>query len=185
MDARPPPSPTDFQLPLHQGLCFYYWGLFDGHAGGGAAEMASRLLHRHIREQLKDLAEILQDPLPPPLCLPSTPGTPGFSDPSHLVSPQSCWSPQKEVTHESLVVGAIENAFQLMVSGWPVPAVCYVDALVNTVWWESEDGWPPESTPPLRGLGPVALCGPPLVHSGLQRHVVGQVTVNRKFFCSL
>ncbi|XP_058394782.1 protein phosphatase 1J isoform X3 [Diceros bicornis minor] len=64
-----------------QGLCFYYWGLFDGHAGGGAAEMASRLLHRHIREQLKDL---------------------------------SCWSSQKEVTHESLVIGAIENAFQLM-----------------------------------------------------------------------
>ncbi|XP_011735335.1 rho-related GTP-binding protein RhoC isoform X2 [Macaca nemestrina] len=63
------------ELSRGQGLCFYYWGLFDGHAGGGAAEMASRLLHRHIREQLKDL---------------------------------------KEVTHESLVVGAIENAFQLM-----------------------------------------------------------------------
>uniref|UniRef100_A0A8D1WNI6 Protein phosphatase, Mg2+/Mn2+ dependent 1J n=1 Tax=Sus scrofa TaxID=9823 RepID=A0A8D1WNI6_PIG len=43
--------------------------------------MASRLLHRHIREQLKDLP---------------------------------CWPLQKEVTHESLVVGAIENAFQLM-----------------------------------------------------------------------
>ncbi|XP_059529331.1 protein phosphatase 1J isoform X4 [Myotis daubentonii] len=97
-----------------QGLCFYYWGLFDGHAGGGAAEMASRLLHRHIREQLKDLVEILQDPSPPPLCLSSTPGTPGSSDPSHLVGPQSCWPSQKEVTHESLVVGAIENAFQLM-----------------------------------------------------------------------
>ncbi|KAM8780884.1 protein phosphatase 1J isoform 2-T2 [Rhynchonycteris naso] len=27
---------------------------------------------------------------------------------------QSCWSSQKEVTHDSLVVGAIENAFQLM-----------------------------------------------------------------------
>ncbi|XP_076975987.1 protein phosphatase 1J isoform X3 [Tamandua tetradactyla] len=27
---------------------------------------------------------------------------------------QSCWPSQKEVTHESLVVGAIENAFQLM-----------------------------------------------------------------------
>ncbi|XP_032753469.1 protein phosphatase 1J isoform X3 [Rattus rattus] len=100
--------------PSHnQGFSFYYWGLFDGHAGGGAAEMASRLLHRHIREQLKDLVEILQDPLPPPLCLPSTPGTPGVSSPSQLVSPQS-WSPQKEVTHDSLVVGAIENAFQLM-----------------------------------------------------------------------
>uniref|UniRef100_A0A8C0K620 Protein phosphatase, Mg2+/Mn2+ dependent 1J n=1 Tax=Canis lupus dingo TaxID=286419 RepID=A0A8C0K620_CANLU len=97
-----------------QGLCFYYWGLFDGHAGGGAAEMASKLLHRHIQEQLKDLVEILQDPSPPPLCLPSTPGAPGSSDSSHLVGPQSCWSSQKEVTHESLVVGAIENAFQFM-----------------------------------------------------------------------
>ncbi|XP_064138485.1 protein phosphatase 1J isoform X4 [Loxodonta africana] len=76
--------------------------------------MASRLLHRHIREQLKDLVEILQDPSPPPLCLSSTPGASGSSDPSHLVGPQSCWSSQKEVTHESLVVGAIENAFQLM-----------------------------------------------------------------------
>lgn len=101
--------------PSHnQGFCFYYWGLFDGHAGGGAAEMASRLLHRHIREQLKDLVEILKDPLPPPLCLPSTPGTPGAPSPSQLVSPQSCWSPQKEVTHDSLIVGAIENAFHLM-----------------------------------------------------------------------
>ncbi|XP_064138483.1 protein phosphatase 1J isoform X2 [Loxodonta africana] len=102
------------ELSRGQGLCFYYWGLFDGHAGGGAAEMASRLLHRHIREQLKDLVEILQDPSPPPLCLSSTPGASGSSDPSHLVGPQSCWSSQKEVTHESLVVGAIENAFQLM-----------------------------------------------------------------------
>lgn len=122
--ALSPPFLTGFCLSLHQGLCFYYWGLFDGHAGGGAAEMASRLLHRHIREQLKDLVEILQDPLPPPLCLPSTPGTPGLSNTSHLVSPQSCWSPQKEVTHESLVIGAIENAFQFMVSGWPVPMMC-------------------------------------------------------------
>ncbi|XP_036308435.1 protein phosphatase 1J isoform X3 [Pipistrellus kuhlii] len=100
--------------PGQQGLCFYYWGLFDGHAGGGAAEVASRLLHRHIREQLKDLVEILQDPSPPPLCLPSTPGTPGSSDPPHLVGPHSCWPSQKEVTHDSLVVGAIESAFQLM-----------------------------------------------------------------------
>ncbi|XP_053447845.1 protein phosphatase 1J isoform X3 [Nycticebus coucang] len=101
-------------LSRDQGLCFYYWGLFDGHAGGGAAEMASRLLHRHIRAQLKDLVEILQDPSPPPLCFPSTPSTPDSFDTSHLVAPQSCWSSQKEVTNESLVVGAIENAFQLM-----------------------------------------------------------------------
>lgn len=83
--------------------------------------MASRLLHRHIREQLKDLVEILQDPMPPPLCLPATPGTPRVPKPSQLVSPQSGWFPQKEVTHDSLVVGAIESAFQFMVSGCPVP----------------------------------------------------------------
>ncbi|XP_077650266.1 protein phosphatase 1J-like [Urocitellus parryii] len=98
------------------GLCFYYWGLFDGHGSGGAAKMASWLLHRHIQEQLKDLVETLQDHSPPPLCLPCTSGTPGSSDSTHLIGPQSCWSSQKEVTHESLVVGAIENAFQLMVS---------------------------------------------------------------------
>ncbi|XP_055994947.1 protein phosphatase 1J isoform X1 [Sorex fumeus] len=90
-------------------LCFYYWGLFDGHAGGGAAEMASRLLHCHIQDQLRDLVEILQTPSPPPLCL-STPGAPGSSDPCAPAGLQ--W--QKEVTHESLVVGAIEKAFQLM-----------------------------------------------------------------------
>lgn len=95
--------------------------------------MASRLLHCHIREQLKDLVEILQDPSPPPLCLPSTPGAPGSSDPSHLVGPQSCWSSQKEVTHESLVVGAIENAFHVMVSGCPGPRVCSADTL-NSMW---------------------------------------------------
>lgn len=97
--------------------------------------MASRLLHRHIREQLKDLVEILQDPLPPPLCLPSTPGTPGFSDPSHVVSSQSCWSPQKEVTHESLIVGAIENAFQLMVSGWVACARHLLSTLCGGSQW--------------------------------------------------
>lgn len=95
--------------------------------------MASRLLHRHIREQLKDIVEILQDRSPPPLCLPSTPGTPGFSDPTHLVGPPSCWSPQKEVTHDSLVIGAIENAFQLMVSGWPAPIMYQVDFPVSAV----------------------------------------------------
>ncbi|XP_056675196.1 protein phosphatase 1J isoform X2 [Monodelphis domestica] len=98
----------------HQGLYFHYWGLFDGHAGGGAAEMASRHLHRHIREQLQGLVEILQDPAPPPLCLPSTSRASVSLDSPCPGGPQPCWPLQKEVTHESLVVGAIENAFQFM-----------------------------------------------------------------------
>ncbi|XP_074119181.1 protein phosphatase 1J isoform X2 [Sminthopsis crassicaudata] len=98
----------------HQGLCFHYWGLFDGHAGAGAAEMASRLLHRYIREQLRGLVEILQDPAPPPLCLPSTTEASVSLESSCPGGSQPCWPLQKEVTHESLVVGAIENAFQFM-----------------------------------------------------------------------
>uniref|UniRef100_A0A8C0H6N8 Protein phosphatase, Mg2+/Mn2+ dependent 1J n=1 Tax=Chelonoidis abingdonii TaxID=106734 RepID=A0A8C0H6N8_CHEAB len=85
-------------------LCFHYWGLFDGHAGSGAAVMASKLLHLHICDQLRDLVDILQDSSPPPLCLPGilpSDALPRF----HL---------EKAVSHESLVIGAIENAFKRM-----------------------------------------------------------------------
>uniref|UniRef100_A0A452HIV5 PPM-type phosphatase domain-containing protein n=1 Tax=Gopherus agassizii TaxID=38772 RepID=A0A452HIV5_9SAUR len=85
-------------------LYFHYWGLFDGHAGSGAAVMASKLLHLHICDQLRDLVDILQDSSPPPLCLPGilpSDALPRF----HL---------EKAVSHESLVIGAIENAFKRM-----------------------------------------------------------------------
>ncbi|ETE70630.1 Protein phosphatase 1J, partial [Ophiophagus hannah] len=58
-----------------KGLYFYYWGLFDGHAGSGAAIMASKLLHFHIRDQLQDLVDILQDSSAPPICLQKGPRT--------------------------------------------------------------------------------------------------------------
>ncbi|XP_020857555.1 protein phosphatase 1J isoform X2 [Phascolarctos cinereus] len=83
----------------NQGLYFHYWGLFDGHAGGGAAEMASRLLHRHIREQLRGLVEILQDPSPPPLCLPSTTEASVSLELSCPGGSQPCWPLQKEDEH--------------------------------------------------------------------------------------
>ncbi|XP_008108052.1 protein phosphatase 1J isoform X2 [Anolis carolinensis] len=69
---RTNPAPKETSGDLEEGskgLCFYYWGLFDGHAGSGAAIMASKLLHFHIRDQLRDLVDILQDPSPPPICL--------------------------------------------------------------------------------------------------------------------
>ncbi|KAJ8249695.1 hypothetical protein COCON_G00229110 [Conger conger] len=59
------------------GLLFHYWALFDGHAGSGAAVVASRLLQHHLVEQLQEVLE-------------------------------------KKVEHESLVVGALENAFKEM-----------------------------------------------------------------------
>lgn len=118
-------------------LYFHYWGLFDGHAGSGAAIFASKLLHLHIEEQLQSVLEILQKPsLQPPTCLgeetslhvrPSggssqralsraaslrgaagAPGSPNTPTPRFFM--------EKKVKQESLVIGAIENAFKEMVS---------------------------------------------------------------------
>uniref|UniRef100_A0A8D0H1I7 Protein phosphatase, Mg2+/Mn2+ dependent 1J n=1 Tax=Sphenodon punctatus TaxID=8508 RepID=A0A8D0H1I7_SPHPU len=106
-----------------KGLYFHYWALFDGHAGSGAAVMASKLLHRHICEQLRDLVDLLQDASPPPICL---------QDDSRVLLAEPNRAPlaeedaevpndalprfhlEKAVSHESLVVGAIENAFKQM-----------------------------------------------------------------------
>ncbi|KAJ7331782.1 hypothetical protein JRQ81_013962 [Phrynocephalus forsythii] len=106
-----------------KGLYLYYWGLFDGHAGSGAAIMASKLLHFHIRDQLRDLVDILHDPLPPPICLPdSSRANAAELNRASLAEdvaevPNSAlprFHMEKVVSHESLVVGAIENAFKEM-----------------------------------------------------------------------
>ncbi|XP_048184063.1 protein phosphatase 1J [Corvus hawaiiensis] len=106
-----------------KGFYFHYWALFDGHAGSGAAVMASERLHLHICEQLRDLVEILQDPSPPPICLPHNTET-DSADPNHMSYAEDHGEvlndavPQihleKAVSHESLVIGAIENAFKHM-----------------------------------------------------------------------
>ncbi|XP_029992261.1 protein phosphatase 1H isoform X2 [Sphaeramia orbicularis] len=114
-------------------LTFHYWALFDGHAGSGAAVMASHLLHHHIALHLQEVMEILCTPsLVPPTCLGEEPinhhltptsqraltraaslrgaaGAPG--SPS---TPPTRFFTEKKVSHESLVIGAIENAFKDM-----------------------------------------------------------------------
>ncbi|XP_015679361.2 protein phosphatase 1J-like, partial [Protobothrops mucrosquamatus] len=106
-----------------KGLYFYYWGLFDGHAGSGAAIMASKLLHFHIRDQLRDLVDILQGSSPPPICLQERPRT-VLTEPNKAPLAEEDrevpnnalprFHMEKMVFHESLVVGAIENAFKQM-----------------------------------------------------------------------
>ncbi|XP_077046659.1 protein phosphatase 1J isoform X2 [Agelaius phoeniceus] len=106
-----------------KGFYFHYWALFDGHAGSGAAVMASERLHLHICEQLRELVEILQDPSPPPICLPHDTQT-GSADPSQMSNEEDRgevpndavprFHLEKAVSHESLVIGAIENAFKHM-----------------------------------------------------------------------
>ncbi|XP_057185960.1 protein phosphatase 1H isoform X2 [Triplophysa rosa] len=122
--------------PEHKELNFHYWGLFDGHGGSGAAVFASKFLHLHVEEQLQEVLEILQNPsLQPPTCLgedttlhplhpvagcsqrglsraaslrgaAGAPGSPNTMTPRFFM--------EKKIKQESLVVGAIENAFKEM-----------------------------------------------------------------------
>lgn len=123
-----------------EGLVFHYWALFDGHAGSGAAVVASRLLQHHIACQLQAVIEIIRNlaSLPPtvlgeepdnnPYLQGNTPGphrslTRAASLRGAAGAPGSpCSTPppprfftEKKIQHESLVVGAIENAFKEMV----------------------------------------------------------------------
>lgn len=132
-----------------EGFVFHYWALFDGHAGSGAAVVASRLLQHHIACQLQAVIDVLRKTSsPPPTVLGEEPdsnnpylqgntpglhraltraaslrgaaGTPG--SPSSTPPPPRFFN-EKKIEHESLVVGAIENAFKEMVRGAtpPVP----------------------------------------------------------------
>merc|ERR1719357_1712198 len=118
-------------LDSSEDLTFHYWALFDGHAGSGVAVVASRLLHHHIALHLQEVLEILCTPnILAPTCLGEEPinhhltptsqraltraaslrgavGAPG--SPS---APPTRFFTEKKVSHESLVIGAIENAFK-------------------------------------------------------------------------
>ncbi|EMP35984.1 Rho-related GTP-binding protein RhoC [Chelonia mydas] len=85
--------------------------------------MASKLLHLHICDQLRDLVDILQDSSPPPLCLPSdSRGLPAERNRAPLAEADAelpndalpRFHLEKAVSCESLVIGAIENAFKRM-----------------------------------------------------------------------
>ncbi|KAM4699530.1 protein phosphatase 1J [Discoglossus pictus] len=101
-------------------LGFYYWGLFDGHAGCGCAMVASRLLHLHICDQLRDLVDILQQSAAAPLCLETgtrTEQTGGTLNHQKMEAPPEStirFHLEKQVFPESLAIGAIENAFKQM-----------------------------------------------------------------------
>ncbi|XP_018602680.2 protein phosphatase 1H [Scleropages formosus] len=113
-----------------EGLQFHYWALFDGHAGSGAAVVASKLLQHHITEQLQEVVDVLRNSaLPPPTCLGEEPNDmPGShraltraaslrgaaGAPGSPSAPPTRFFTEKKVPHESLVVGAIENAFKDM-----------------------------------------------------------------------
>ncbi|TFK08003.1 neutrophil cytosol factor 4 [Platysternon megacephalum] len=114
----------------NDGINLYYWSLFDGHAGSGAAVVASKLLHHHIVEQLQEIVEILKNSaVLPPTCLGEEPESMvansrtltraaslrgGAGAPGSPNTPPTRFFTEKKIQHESLVTGAIESAFKEM-----------------------------------------------------------------------
>uniref|UniRef100_A0A4W5RRQ4 Protein phosphatase, Mg2+/Mn2+ dependent, 1H n=1 Tax=Hucho hucho TaxID=62062 RepID=A0A4W5RRQ4_9TELE len=103
-------------------LTFHYWGLFDGHAGSGAAVVASKLLQHHIVEHLQEVLDVLMNPAQ---LVPIIQGEEGITRTASLRGaagapgspsqpPPTRFFTEKKVHHESLVMGAIENAFKEM-----------------------------------------------------------------------
>lgn len=125
------------------GINLYYWSLFDGHAGSGAAVVASKLLQHHILEQLQEIVDILRNTaVLPPTCLGEEPDNPstnsrtltraaslrgGVGAPGSPSTPPTRFFTEKKIPHECLVIGAIESAFKEMVcmsQGSEVLVVC-------------------------------------------------------------
>uniref|UniRef100_A0A665T5D9 Protein phosphatase 1H-like n=1 Tax=Echeneis naucrates TaxID=173247 RepID=A0A665T5D9_ECHNA len=95
------------------GIPLHFWGVFDGHAGSGAAIMASKLLHRLIRDRLGEICHLLENPSSaPPICLAKN-GSPYQAETKKGAS-QDPEDPDKVVSLESLVMGVIETAFKQM-----------------------------------------------------------------------
>ncbi|KAK7916465.1 hypothetical protein WMY93_012226 [Mugilogobius chulae] len=107
------------------GIPMHFWGVFDGHAGSGAAIMASKLLHRLIRDRLGEICHLLENPTSaPPICLAKNgnpyqvdakKGTPQEpEDPDAVCDSTLRFHMEKTVSLESLVMGVIETAFKQM-----------------------------------------------------------------------
>ncbi|XP_037107962.1 protein phosphatase 1H [Syngnathus acus] len=106
------------------GIPLYFWGVFDGHAGSGAAIMASKLLHRLIRDRLGEIFHLLTGGAPPPICLAKN-GSPyqaevkkgaaqESGEPDAVSDSAVAYHMEKVVSLESLVMGVIETAFKQM-----------------------------------------------------------------------
>uniref|UniRef100_A0A1A8FPW5 Protein phosphatase, Mg2+/Mn2+ dependent, 1J n=1 Tax=Nothobranchius korthausae TaxID=1143690 RepID=A0A1A8FPW5_9TELE len=107
------------------GIPLQFWGVFDGHAGSGAAIMASKLLHRLIRDGLGEICHLLENPSSaPPICLAKN-GSPyqaeakkgatqESEDPDAVCDSSVRFHMEKVVSLESLIMGVIETAFKQM-----------------------------------------------------------------------
>lgn len=83
----------------HPDLPYTYFGIFDGHAGYGAALAASHQFHHILHEKLVDIIDVL---------LPRSEDENGTIRPDGLPHPSHFY---RSVTKDELVIGALESAF--------------------------------------------------------------------------
>ncbi|KDR09707.1 hypothetical protein L798_15637, partial [Zootermopsis nevadensis] len=91
---------TSEQLNSATCLPYVYFSLFDGHAGVGAAVAAANQLHHILHEKLVDVIDHLLPPLEGYIQLEAS-----------AKSGAAYFIPEKEVTNEALIIGALESAF--------------------------------------------------------------------------
>lgn len=100
--ATPPSSPEQQRKTMvDHTIPWVYFAVFDGHAGSGVAVAASNTLHRIIHEKLQDVCDLL---LPTENTTTKAPG-------DKQTSVYSCTGTEKQVTADSLIIGALESAF--------------------------------------------------------------------------
>ncbi|XP_005182012.1 protein phosphatase 1H isoform X1 [Musca domestica] len=92
--------------PTHQypDLPYTYFGIFDGHAGYGAALAASHQFHHILHEKLVDCIELLlpREGMEDPKVNSTSQSVNSFPHPSHF---------QRSVSKDELIMGALESAF--------------------------------------------------------------------------
>jgi len=100
--STPPATPLeDPSKGVRQRLPYCYFALFDGHAGTGAALSASYELHNILHARLMDVIDHLLPPVESP-------------NPSPPHRNQMLYFPEREISVESFVVGALESTFHIM-----------------------------------------------------------------------
>ncbi|XP_066997041.1 protein phosphatase 1H isoform X1 [Anabrus simplex] len=83
-------------------LPYVYFAMFDGHAGVGAAVAAANQLHHILHEKLVDVVDHLLPPLE---------GVPAHNIAGTSRHGAALWYPEKEVSKDSLIIGALESSF--------------------------------------------------------------------------
>ena len=93
----------DIDTSEHFDIPYVYFGIFDGHAGSGCAVTAANELHQVIHKRLMGvLLHLLQQ---------ARGGATGILSNSSEKTSTLMWYPNREISIEAMVIGALESAF--------------------------------------------------------------------------